>query len=176
VRTQWMAELKNHILCRTQSASLSPPTDLAVVGPKGSFVTCSGKQCAGTHLIIDFQHATNLNDLECIREALIEAIRASNATLLHTHLHSFSGAGGVSGVAVLAESHISIHTWPEYGFAALDIFMCGKCNPYLAIPVLRRAFAPKEAKVQEFLRGELHGNGLMTMANSPRDCRRDRGD
>jgi S-adenosylmethionine decarboxylase len=135
-------------------------------GPKGLFITRNGKQCAGIHLIVDFQHATNLNDFDRIRDALIEAIRAANATLLHIHLHSFSGAGGVSGVAVLAESHISIHTWPEYGFAALDIFMCGECNPYLALPVLRRALAPQKVRVQEFLRGEVPEKWAHDEANS----------
>ena len=52
-------------------------------------------------------------------------MEAAGATLLHIHLHHFTPNGGVSGVAVLAESHISIHSWPEYGYAALDVFMCG---------------------------------------------------
>ena len=152
--TQRSAEQKDRIRRGIKSGRL-PPVDPAEFGSKGSFVTRNGKLFAGTHLIIDLQHATNLNDLYCIREALIEAIRVSSATLLHIHLHVFSGGGGVSGVAVLAELHISIHTWPECGYAALDVFMCGKCDPYLTLPVLRRAFAPKEVKVQEFLRGEV---------------------
>ena len=53
-----------------------------------------------------------------------ECIRAAGATLLHIHLHHFTPNNGVSGVAVLAESHISVHTWPESGFAAFDVFMC----------------------------------------------------
>ncbi len=140
---------------RFRSASL-PPINGAQGNPKGSFITRNGKRFAGTHLFVDFIHATNLDDVERIRAALIEATRASGATLLHIHLHHFSEIGGVSGVAVLAESHISIHTWPQYGYAALDLFMCGGCNPYLAIPVLRCAMVPRKVKVQEFLRGEAH--------------------
>ena len=75
-----------------------------------------------------------------IDAALKEAAIIAGATILHSHFHHFSPNGGVSGVLVLAESHISIHTWPERDFAALDIFMCGACDPHLAIPVLKRAF------------------------------------
>jgi S-adenosylmethionine decarboxylase len=138
----WTVDLRNHI-------AAFQPTD-----SKGSFATRDGKQFAGTHLIVDFLQAINLDDVERIKGALVEAVCVTGATLLHIHLHHFSKMGGVSGVAVLAESHISIHTWPQYGYAALDFFMCGNCNPYLAIPVLRCVLAPREVKVQEFLRGE----------------------
>ena len=75
------------------------------------------------------------------------------ATLLHIHLHHFTPNGGVSGVAVLAESHISIHTWPERGYAALDVFMCGAAEPQRSVDVLRAAFQPKRLVVGEHLRG-----------------------
>ncbi len=120
---------------------------------KGYFITRDGKTFAGAHLIVDLRNAKRLDDVVFIEETLIEAAKAAGATLLHTHCHHFSG-GGVSGVAVLAESHISIHTWPEHGFAALDVFMCGCCNPKDTIPVLQRAFEPEQIDVQEILRGE----------------------
>jgi len=150
----WIAEFKDHLpgIFRPASSRSIDPVD---VNPKGFFVERNGKQFAGTHLIIEFVHAINLDDLERIKAALIEATRVSGATLLHVYMHRFSEAGGVSAVVVLAESHISIHTWPQYGYAAIDIFMCGTCNPFLAIPVLRNALAPKKVKVQEFLRGEV---------------------
>jgi S-adenosylmethionine decarboxylase len=69
-------------------------------------------------------------------------------------MHHFTPNGGVSGVAVLAESHISIHSWPEYGYAALDIFMCGDAKPHLALDILREAFQPDEMEIREYLRGE----------------------
>ena len=72
----------------------------------------------------------NLTDPELIDRALRDAAEAADATILHSHFHHFGPDGGVSGVLVLAESHISIHTWPERDFAAVDIFMCGACNPY----------------------------------------------
>jgi len=81
-------------------------------------------------------------------------VAAAGATLLHIHLHHFEPNGGVSGVAVLAESHISIHSWPEANYAALDVFMCGDANPEACIPVLRAAFKPKRIVVGEHLRGQ----------------------
>ena len=119
------------------------------------FIVRDGRCFAGTHLIIDLWGASRLDDLDHIRETLIEAVQVAGATLLHIHLHHFTPNGGVSGVAVLAESHISIHTWPERHYAALDIFMCGDAQPEKAIPVLERAFAPSETKVNELLRGEI---------------------
>ena len=73
--------------------------------------------------------------------------------ILHIHLHCFDENQGITGVIVLAESHINIHTWPEVRFAALDIFMCGKTNPVAAIPVLENAFKPKLMEVQTVTRG-----------------------
>jgi S-adenosylmethionine decarboxylase len=73
---------------------------------------------------------------------------------LHIHLHHFEPNGGVSGVAVLAESHISIHSWPERSYAALDIFMCGNAEPDKCVPVLRQAFNPGRVAVSELLRGK----------------------
>jgi S-adenosylmethionine decarboxylase proenzyme len=78
---------------------------------------------------------------------------AAQATLLHVHLHHFTPNQGISGVAVLAESHISIHTWPENGYAALDVFMCGGAEPQATIEVLRAAFKPDRLAVEEILRG-----------------------
>ncbi|HBM11210.1 MAG TPA: adenosylmethionine decarboxylase, partial [Rhodospirillaceae bacterium] len=62
---------------------------------------------------------------------------------------------GVSGVLVLAESHISIHTWPEMGYAALDVFMCGDSRPHAAIDVLKRGFVTQNVTVQDLHRGRV---------------------
>jgi S-adenosylmethionine decarboxylase len=120
---------------------------------KDYFVERNGVKFAGTHLLIDFWQADNLNNIDLIEQALRESVDACHATLLHIHLHHFSPNGGVSGVAVLAESHISIHTWPERGYAALDIFMCGACDPYNALPVLRRYFGDVRVQLGEQRRG-----------------------
>jgi S-adenosylmethionine decarboxylase len=157
MRVSWIAQFKDHVSLRFREDRW-PSADVTEERVKGSFVKRNGKHFAGTHLIVDFFHAANLDQIERIRAALIEATRVSGATLLQLHLHCFSEeGGGVSGVAVLAESHISVHTWPQYGYAALDLFMCGSTNPYLAIPVLRNALAPKRVRVQELLRGQVRG-------------------
>ncbi|MBV8097389.1 MAG: adenosylmethionine decarboxylase, partial [Acetobacteraceae bacterium] len=101
------------------------------------FVQKDGVKFAGTHLLVDLWGAKNLTDPALIEAALRRGAEAANATILHGHFHHFSPDGGVSGVLVLAESHISIHTWPERDFAAIDIFMCGACDPYRSLPALK---------------------------------------
>jgi len=120
---------------------------------KDYFVEKDGVKFAGTHLLIDLWGATNLTDPAHIDRALRDMAEASGATILHGHFHHFSPNGGVSGVLVLAESHISIHTWPERDFAAVDVFMCGACNPYHGIPSLKAAFQPTSINLGEQRRG-----------------------
>lgn len=122
---------------------------------KDHFIMKNGRCYAGTHLIIDLWGASKLDDLAYIERTLLEAVEIAGATLLHIHLHHFTPNGGVSGVAVLAESHISIHTWPERDYAALDVFMCGDAEPLKTVPVLERAFRPTNTQVGEFTRGEV---------------------
>jgi S-adenosylmethionine decarboxylase len=119
---------------------------------KDYFIERDGVRYAGTHLIIDLFGATRLDDLKHIKETLKRCVDVAGATLLHIHLHHFTPNGGVSGVAVLAESHISIHSWPEVGYAALDVFMCGSCDPHATVEVLRTAFRPTSVAVKEHLR------------------------
>jgi S-adenosylmethionine decarboxylase len=120
---------------------------------KDHFAVRNGVRCAGVHLIVDLHGAERLDDIEHIETTLRRCVEAARATLLHIHLHHFQPSG-VSGVAVLAESHISIHTWPEAGYAALDVFMCGSADPDQCIPVLREAFSAKRVGVNELLRGQ----------------------
>lgn len=120
---------------------------------KDHFIHRNGLEFAGTHLLIDFWNAENLSDLQLMEAKFRECVEVCGATLLHIHLHHFTPNGGISGVAVLAESHISVHTWPERGYAAFDIFMCGDAQPEKAIPVLKAAFLPKQVTVGEQLRG-----------------------
>ena len=85
----------------------------------------------------------------------MDAVEECGATLLHIHMHHFTPNGGISGVAVLAESHMSVHTWPERDYAAFDVFMCGDAKPELAVPILQKAFQPERVDVQEYLRGRV---------------------
>ena len=122
---------------------------------KDHFITRNGLTYAGSHLIIDLWDAEGLDDRDRIEQALIGAVKAAGATLLHIHLHTFSDGGGVSGVAVLAESHISVHTWPEKGYAAFDVFMCGNAEPRKALSVFKQAFNPGRIVIGEHKRGVL---------------------
>lgn len=128
---------------------------LPIVEAKDHFINKNGLIYAGTHLIIDFWQVEveSLKDKARIEQAMIGAVEAAGATLLHIHVHSFGKECGVSGVAVLAESHISVHTWPERGYAAFDVFMCGTAEPRKAYILLKQALAPKKAAVAEHKRG-----------------------
>lgn len=117
------------------------------------FIIRDGKEFAGTHIIIDLWQASRLDELAHMESAMREAVKVCGATLLHIHLHHFTPSGGISGVAVLAESHISVHTWPERDFAAFDVFMCGDAQPENAIPVLQRYFSPGRINVSQHYRG-----------------------
>jgi len=141
---------------RLKVASPTPAVaapDLSSDERNDHFAVRNGVRCAGVHLIVDLHGAQQLDDIEHIEATLRRCVAASRATLLHIHLHHFQPSG-VSGVAVLAESHISIHTWPEAGYAALDVFMCGSADPDACIPVLREAFSAKRVGVDEILRGK----------------------
>ena len=121
---------------------------------KDFFIERDGVKFAGTHLIIDLFGARRLDDIKHIEKTLKRCVEVAGATLLHIHLHHFTPNGGVSGVAVLSESHISIHSWPEANYAALDVFMCGEAQPHLAIDILRQEFQAKDVRVKQHLRGE----------------------
>ena len=117
------------------------------------FVTRDGLTFAGTHLIVDLYGARNLDDPAHIEKVLVDAARKAGATVLSADFHHFQPNGGVSGVVVLSESHISIHTWPERDFAALDVFMCGDCRPLDTVAAFKEAFRPERIGLNELRRG-----------------------
>lgn len=123
------------------------------------FTERDGVAFAGIHLLVELWDAANLSDVGETERTLKAAARAAGATVLHSYLHPFGPEMGVSGVVVLAESHISIHTWPERGYAAVDIFMCGDCDPRDSLPVLEAAFRPGRMEVAEHRRGLIGGDG-----------------
>jgi S-adenosylmethionine decarboxylase len=89
----------------------------------------------GRHVIADLHDvsAEILCSIDFWKEILIDGAKKSGATVLSDHFHHFGEGYGLTGVIVLAESHISIHTWPEKNYAAIDVFMCGTCDPEVAV-------------------------------------------
>jgi len=79
----------------------------------------------GRHLIADLHGCSGLDDIALVERALRSGAHAAGATVLEVRLHGFGPGHGVTGMALLAESHISIHSWPEHRYAAVDIFLCG---------------------------------------------------
>lgn len=107
----------------------------------------------GRHYLIELWDAQNLDNPEMGEEALVECVRATGGTLLDTRFVRFPN-GSYSGVCVIAESHVTIHTWPEYGYAAVDMFTCGsKMDIDAGIDTLRKYFEPKSTQIVEVKRG-----------------------
>ena len=94
----------------------------------------------GAHLLADLHGVARrlLCDAAALEALLVDAAAAAGAQVLFAHFHGFGDGGGVTGVLLLAESHISIHTWPEHSFAAVDIFMCGGALPERALQVIEQ--------------------------------------
>ena len=110
----------------------------------------------GKHLLIDLYGcpADLLNDVAALETVMVEAAHRAGATVLNTTFHRFSPCG-VSGVVVIQESHLTIHTWPEQGFAAIDLFTCGEqTRPRRALTYLKRTLQSERCKVQRLVRGQ----------------------
>ena len=105
----------------------------------------------GRHLLLE--HWGGATDRPTVEAAMRAAARAAGARVLSARFHPFEG-GGLTGVLMLAESHITIHTWPEHGFAALDLFMCGDAPVEAAADLLDRALAPARSERRVLLRGQ----------------------
>ena len=116
-------------------------------------------QALGKHLLVEL-HGCNpelLKRVDVVKEILVSAAKACKATVVDTSFHEFKPFG-VSGVVVIAESHFSIHTWPEYRYAAVDIFTCGDViNPEEAVDFIAARFRCKKPSVLEMRRGIIPG-------------------
>lgn len=109
----------------------------------------------GTHLLVELKNCNPeiLKDLNSVKTILVDAAKKANATIVNVTFHEFSPFG-VSGVVVIAESHLAIHTWPEYGFAAVDVFTCGETiKPEIAAQYIVEAFECKNPSIVEMKRG-----------------------
>jgi S-adenosylmethionine decarboxylase proenzyme len=110
----------------------------------------------GIHILVDLYEcpAELLNDLEYIEESMKKAAHAAGATIVDANFHRFS-PHGITGVLTIQESHLAIHTWPEYGFAAVDLFTCGQSiDPWRAYEVLKEVLHTTRATAVEMHRGQ----------------------
>ncbi len=109
----------------------------------------------GRHVILEMWGCQNLESVDTAETALREMVDALDVNLLDLRVYPFSPVG-VTGIAIVSESHLVIHTWPEYGYAAVDIFTCGaERDPQDAVNVLRRLFTPERIGVMEINRGQM---------------------
>lgn len=120
---------------------------------KEYYVEKDGIRFSGVHLLVDMWGGQATDDAEKVEATLREAVEACGATLLSLKMHVFTPNSGLTAVATLSESHISIHSWPEAGYTAVDIFTCGSSNPYKVITLLRERFAPDDFQITEQKRG-----------------------
>ena len=130
----------------------------------------SAFQPRGRHLLADFHGVApaRLADLAAIEALLRAAAATAGATPVGGHFHPFGPGLGVTGVLLLQESHISIHTWPEAGFAALDVFMCGTARPGLAVDQLIATLGPGRHEVRVVERGAVRKCGVPVMSSGCR--------
>ncbi len=111
----------------------------------------------GTHLLVELRDCNPeiLKDLTRVKDALVSAAKEAKATIVDISFHEFNPFG-ISGMVVIAESHLSIHTWPEYAYAAVDIFTCGDViKPEVAAAFLIERFESKSPSIVELKRGIL---------------------
>ena len=120
---------------------------------KDHFIVDHNTIYAGSHLIIDLWNTRFDNKINTLKKIIKKSVLIANATMLHIHLHRFGKEEGISGVAILAESHISVHTWPERDYIAFDIFMCGDTKPKEAAQYLIDTLKPKKNKITNLRRG-----------------------
>ncbi len=109
----------------------------------------------GKHILVEFFECDSrvLNDVAFIRKSMIEATEKCGATMVTENFHHFNPYG-VSGVIIIAESHLTIHTWPEYKYAAVDLFTCGETvDPWIAFDVLKESLKSKKYEYYELQRG-----------------------
>lgn len=125
----------------------------------GTAVAAAGAHLpSGQHILADLSGiaAEKLSSCATLDALLRNAAEAAGAQVLFSHFHAFGEGLGVTGVVLLAESHITIHTWPEHGFAAADIFMCGGAQPELALAVIESGLQPALRQISAVRRAASH--------------------
>jgi S-adenosylmethionine decarboxylase proenzyme len=108
----------------------------------------------GRQILCDMWGCEGLEDADLAESALQEATRAGKATLIRSFVHRFS-PHGVTALALIAESHVALHTWPEYGYASVDIFTCGEADPEAVLEYLIETYRPRQVQRLTLERGPL---------------------
>lgn len=127
-------------------------------------------QTLSTHILSEYHGCPPavLDDLEAIRALMHRAAQAAECRIVQMAFHRFAPQG-VSGVVVIEESHISIHTWPEYGYATADFFTCGDCRPEAADRVVAEALGAERVETMNITRGlPLGGRSMRVQAHTVR--------
>jgi len=115
-------------------------------------------QALGKHILVEFYgcNSERLKDTDMLQQEFENAATMSGATVVDSTFHTFSPYG-VSGVVVIAESHLTIHTWPEYGYAAVDLFTCGDTvDPWTAFEHIKEVLQSQNTSTIEMKRGQLN--------------------
>ena len=128
-------------------------------------------QALGRHLIVEYYDCNPkvLDEIEIIEEAMLEATEKMNATKVAHKFHQFAPQG-VSGAVIIEESHLTIHTWPEYGYAAVDFYSCGNTvNPHIGVKVLQKYLQTDNVNVTELLLGFINAPHKQTILSEETD-------
>jgi len=113
------------------------------------------RKYSGIHLIAEFWYGRIIEDSKELKKILIEAVKEANNTPLKVAIHKFQPQG-ITGVVLLAESHIAIHTWPEFNYTAIDVYTCGdKSNPERALEYLKKELQPQKVEIKKIKRGKI---------------------
>lgn len=137
-------------ICHTSFSAVGTPSAVNLFSVRGMTM-----KALGIHLIVEFCSCNRrkLDALEYLERTMSQAATTAGATVLRTAFQDFNPQG-VSGVVVIAESHLTIHTWPEFGYAAVDIFTCGmSVDPWKAVKFLEQELESERTEVQSFQRG-----------------------
>lgn len=137
--------------------------ELAIMTPMNKMTEAKAPQYLGRHILAEFFDCDPnvLNNPELVEKYMLQAALECGATVVNKCFHLFA-PHGVSGVVIISESHLAIHTWPEFGYAAVDLFTCGEqCDPKVSYEFLKEKFNSKDAKYSQLNRGLMSDNTML---------------
>ncbi len=137
--------------------------ELAITTPIKQSTARRAPQYLGRHILAEFFECDPnvLNNPELVEKYMLQAALECGATVVNKCFHLFA-PHGVSGVVIISESHLAIHTWPEYGYAAVDLFTCGEqCDPKVSYEFLKEKFNSRDAKYSQLNRGLMDMNTML---------------